>query len=168
MVIPMHILLRVMTLSLQRMPFKRLHQSMTDCGDFLQRRFSPREMWKGEKCILTAEDGSVEAVGRIQACSPDDIWMNEALGQLHVGVLVLSTSRRSCADQRMSHRRWPLQSTRLESGENLATIANFHSEQPPATDEEAYLGGVKKVPYTPVRRVLREGPERPPKRVRKT
>jgi hypothetical protein len=55
-------------------------------------------MWKGKKCILTAEDGSIEAVGRIQACSPDDIWMNEALGQLHVGVLVLSTSRRSYAD----------------------------------------------------------------------
>jgi hypothetical protein len=114
--------------------------------------------------MLTAEDGLVEAVGRIQACLPNDIWMNEALGELHVGVLILSTLRRSCADQRMSHRRWPLLSTRLEGGENLATIANFHSEQPPATDEEA----VKKAPYTPVRRVLREGPERPPKRVRKT
>jgi hypothetical protein len=122
------------------------------------RRFPPREMWKGEKCILTAEDGSVEAVGRIQACSPDDIWMNEALGQLHVGVLVLSTSKRSCADQRMSHRRWPLLLIRLEGGENLATIANFHSEQPPATDNGAYLGGIKKAPYTLVRRVLREGP----------
>jgi hypothetical protein len=132
------------------------------------RRFPPREMWKGKKCILTTEDGSVEAVGHIQACLPDDIWMNEALGQLHVGVLVLSTLRRSCADQRMSHRRWPLLSTRLEGGENLATVANFHSEQPPATNEEAYLGGVKKAPYTPVRRVLQEGPKRPPKRVRKT
>jgi hypothetical protein len=124
-------------------------------------------MWKGEKCILTAEDGSVEAVGRIQACSLLDIWMNEALGQLYVGVLVLSTSRISCADQRMSHRRWPLLSTRLEGGENLVTIANFHSEKPPATDDEAYLGGVKKAPYTLVRKVLWEGPKRPPKRVRK-
>jgi hypothetical protein len=132
------------------------------------RRFPPRETWKGEKCILTIEDGSVEAVGRIQACSPDDIWMNEALGQLHVGVLVLSTLRRSCADHRMSHRRWPLLSTRLEGGKNLATITNFHSEQPPAIDEEAYLGGVKKAPYTPMRRVLREDPKRPPKRVHKT
>jgi hypothetical protein len=101
-------------------------------------------MWKGEKCILTAEDGSVEAVGRIQACSLDDIWMNEALSQLHVAVLVLSTSRRSCADQRMSHRRWPLLSTRLEGGENLATIANFHSEQPLATNKEAYLGVLRR------------------------
>jgi hypothetical protein len=67
----------------------------------------------------------------------------------------------------MSHCRWPLLSTRLEGGENLATIANFHSKQPPATDEEANLRGVKKTPYTPVRRVLREGPEQPPKRVRK-
>jgi hypothetical protein len=141
-------------------------QEATPVDDGL-RRFPPREMWKGEKCILTTEDGTVEAVGRIQACSPDDIWMNEALGQLHVGVLILSTSRRSCADQRMSHRRWPLLSTRLEGGENLATITNFHSEQPPAIDEEAYMGGVKKAPYTPVRRVLRKGPERPPKRVRK-
>jgi hypothetical protein len=101
-------------------------------------------MWKGEKCILTAEDGSVEAMGCIQACSPNDIWMNEALGQLHVGVLVLSTSRRSYADKRMSHRRWPLLSTRLEGRENLTTIANFHSEQPPATDEEAYLGVLRR------------------------
>jgi hypothetical protein len=67
----------------------------------------------------------------------------------------------------MSHHRWPLLSTRLEGGENLATIANVHSKQPPATDDEVYLGGVKKAPYTPVRRVLREGPERLSKRVRK-
>ena len=91
--------------------------------------------------------------------------MNEALGQLHIGVLVLSTSRRSCVDQRMSHRRWSLLSTRLEGGESLAIIANFHSEQPPATDDEAYLGGVKKAPYIPVRRVLQGGPERPPKSI---
>jgi hypothetical protein len=142
-------------------------QEAAPIDDRLQ-RFPPREMWKGEKCILTTKDGSVEAVGHIQACSPDDIWMNEALGQLHVGVFVLSTSKRSCADQRMSHCRWPLLSIRLEGRENLATIANFYSEQPPATDDEAYLGGVKKAPYTPVRRVLRKSPERPPKRVHKT
>jgi hypothetical protein len=67
--------------------------------------------------------------------------MNEALDQLHVGVLILSTLRRSFADQRISHQRWPLLSTRLEGGENLATIANFHSEQLLATNDEAYLGG---------------------------
>ena len=94
--------------------------------------------------------------------------MNKALGKLHVGVLVLSTSKRSCGDQRMSHHRWPLLSTRLEGEENLATVANFYSEQPTAIDEEAYLGGIRKAPYTLVTWVLQKGPKRPSKRVRKT
>jgi hypothetical protein len=37
-VTPVHILVRAMTLSLQRVPFKTLYLSMTDYGDFLQGR----------------------------------------------------------------------------------------------------------------------------------